>query len=136
MLLSLFILLCIFLINFIFLDWSTHFYSGRKAELEAQQRIRMKSTIFYLISIICCLQHWNIMLIRSWKKSNTKFLLFLSFCNSKTSTITRNAQRRKKLEFFKMIFFPDIFLVTVNLASVIWNSIQFPRKFYRIWKKK
>ena len=133
----LFILLRIFLINFIFLDLPVHFYSGRKAELEAWQRIRRKSTTFYLISIIRCFQHWNIILICSWKKSKTKFLLFLSFCNSKTSTITRNAQRRKNLNFFlKMIFFPEIFLFTVNLASVIWIRVNFLISFTEFGRRK
>ena len=127
MLLLLFILLCIFLINFIFLDLPVHFYSGRKAELEAWQRIRRKSTIFYLISIICCLQHWNIMLICSWKKSKTKFLLFLSFCNSKTSTMTRNAPRRKNWVFFlKMIFLPWHILSYSKPSICHLNKSHFP----------
>ena len=122
------IYLILYFLNY--LDWSIHFYSGWKAELEAWQRIRMKSTIFYLISIICCLQHWNIMLIRSWKKSNTKFLIFLSFCNSKTSTITRNVPRRKNWVFFlKMIFLPWQILNYSKPGICHLNKSHFPHSF-------
>ena len=68
----LFILLCIFLINFIFLDWPIHFYSGRKAWRPGRES-GGKVQFYYLISIICCLEHWNITLICSWKKATLNF---------------------------------------------------------------
>ena len=139
MLPSLFILLCIFLINFIFLDLPVHFYSGRKAELEAWQRIRRKSTTFYLISIIRCLQHWNIISICFWKKCYKILISFLYFCNSKTSTITRNALRRINLGFsLKMKSNENLSLTYSQLNSSWYLSANYDSIFslfllFQLW---
>ena len=64
------------------------------------------------------------------KKSNTKFLLFLSFCNSKTSTMTRNAPRRKNWVFFlKMIFLPWHILSYSKPSICHLNKSHFPHSF-------
>mgnify|MGYP003333412814 CR=1 FL=1 len=113
-----------------YLDWSFLFRQESRARGLADNQ-EEKYIFFYLISIICCLQHWNIILICSWKKCFNILLSFLYFYDSKISTITRKVPRVRNWGFFLKIIFsmssPDFSLSKFDTRTSLEVFISFIR---------
>ena len=108
-----------------YLDWSFLFRQESRARGLADNQ-EEKYNFFYLISIICCLQHWNIILICSWKKCFNILLFFLPFYNSKISTIMRKVVRRRYWGFFLKIIFHSLKYFQLKPGICQLNITQFP----------